>query len=155
MVDSENKNKSVSLPAGQFEKLSEAAQQVLNTEWLTKKAEQTSAAFPEKPVKKGDKWQTSSEINAGAGSKLTFPIQHQYHQYQGMIERGGKTLDEIGTKVIDVSFLIDGNATTQLKSSELKVVDSAGTLLFDHDRGALVVFPFAGAPVAVGMNRHR
>jgi hypothetical protein len=47
-------------------------------------------------------------------------------------------LDKIAGKSFEVSFAINGNPMFQLVKSDLKVVDSASTYLFDRARGQVV-----------------
>lgn len=135
-LNSSNHVEDAKLPEGEFEKLPAGTQDHLKSEWLKKKAEQSMAVLPDKPVKKGETWEVASELNAGDGNVLSFRTQYEY---VGTVDQDGKTLDKITSKTIDVSYSITGNATVQLKNSDLKVVESSGMLLFDRDVGDITL----------------
>lgn len=131
-IDSKNKITAIKLPDGEYEKLPEGAKDRLNPETLKKAAEQALSYLPDGPVKKGDTWERSLESNLGAGQKLTLRTKYEY---DGTVEKDGKTLDKITGKAFEVSFDITGNATLQVTKTDLKVSDSAMTYLFDRERG--------------------
>ena len=84
--------------------------------------------FPDKPVKPGDTWTHTSESDLGGGQTLTLETQYEY---VGTEERGGQTLDKIKSKATSVSYAMEPNASSPLKikSSELKIASSEGTIL--------------------------
>ena len=134
-LDSKNNITKVRLPDGEFEKLTGLAKDQLSPEWLKKGYEKALAHLPSEAVKVGDKWERSLEMNPGDGQVLTFRTQYEY---AGTVQQDGKTLDKITNKVLDVSYVVNGNGQLQVKNAELKVVDSSGTFLFDRERGATV-----------------
>jgi hypothetical protein len=133
--DAKNKITAVKLPDGEYEKLPDAAKDQLNPEKLKKMIENAIQFLPDEPVKKGDTWERSSEQNLGAGQTMSFRTKYEY---QGTIEKEGKTLDKITGKAFEVSFAINGNAMLQVTKSDLKIIDSESTFLFDRARGSVV-----------------
>ena len=134
-LDANNKLVGASLPEGEYEKLTGMAKDQLSPEWLKKGIERHMAHLPSEAVKVGDKWEYSHEVNPGEGQVLTFRTQYEY---AGTVEKDGKTLDKITSKVLDVTFAINGNPMLQVKNCELKVQDSSGTCLFDRKLGNTV-----------------
>lgn len=132
--DSKNKITAIKLPDGEFEKLPEAAKDRLSPESLKKSVEQAMAFLPDAPVKKGDTWERSLESNLGAGQTLTFRTKYEY---EGTVEKDGKTLDKITGKAFDVNFAINGNPMLQVTKSDLKISDSASTYFFDREQGSV------------------
>jgi Family of unknown function (DUF6263) len=134
-VDAKNKITSVKLPDGEYEKLPDAAKDQLSPETLKKNIENVLQFLPDEPVKKGDTWERSSEQNLGSGQTMNFRTKYEY---QGTIEKDGKTLDKITGKAFEVSFAINGNAMLQVTKSDLKILESESTFLFDRERGSVV-----------------
>ena len=134
-LDAQNKITAVKLPDGEFEKLSSAAKDQLSAETLKKNVENLLQFLPDEPVKKGDTWERSSVQNLGAGQTMSFRTKYEY---QGTVEKDGKTLDKITGKAFDVSFAINGNAMLQVTKSDLKIIESESTFLFDRERGSVV-----------------
>ena len=131
-LDANNQLKAVKLPEGEFEKLSEAAQSHFNPESLKKAVEQAMAYLPDGPVKKGDTWERSSESNLGSGQVMSFRTKYEY---QGTVQQDGETLDKITGKAFDVNFAINGNPMLQVTKSDLKVINSESTYLFNREKG--------------------
>jgi hypothetical protein len=134
-LDAKNKVTAIKLPDGEYEKLPEAAKDRLNPETLKKAAEQATAYFPDGPVNKGDTWERSSESNLGAGQTLSFRTKYEYG---GTIEKDGMNLDKITGKSFEVSFAINGNPMLQVTKSDLKIMSSESTYLFDRTKGNVV-----------------
>lgn len=130
-----NKLKSITLPEGEYERLSEAAKDRFDPVKLKKATEQALAYLPDGPVKVGDKWERATEVNLGSGQLMSFLTKYEY---LGTVEQDGVTLDKIGGKAFEVSLSIVGNPALQLTKSDLKVKESATTHLFDRERGVLV-----------------
>lgn len=135
VLDSKNKISRVSLPEGEFEKLSESVKDRFKPEWLKKAADRSISVLPDGPVKKGDTWDRFHEINIGDGQVMSFNTKYEY---AGTIEQDGKMLDKIIGKALDVSYTADGNPVIQVKNSEMKVIDSVNTYLFDRGLGAML-----------------
>ncbi len=93
--------------------------------------------FPDGPAKPGESWERTELIDHG-GQPLSF---RKKYEYVGTEKRGGKTLDKITTKVLEVKCLPpDANSAAPLKitKSDLKVESSEGTIFFDREAGCLV-----------------
>ena len=124
-----------------LEKASPAAaaslQNELNPARLVREANEELGKIPDAPVKKGDRWMRTEVKNVGGGQTLTLET---FYEYQGTVEKGGKTLDKIGIYTGTVKYAQDPNVPSPLKhvSSDLKVESSIGTLLFDREAGMLV-----------------
>jgi hypothetical protein len=102
-----------------------------------KAAESERGTLPDKPVKPGDSWTHTGETDIGGGQTLTLETRYEY---AGAEEKGGKTLEKITLKTTSASYAMDPNAKSPLKikSSELKVASSEGSILFDREKGAIV-----------------
>ena len=133
--DAKNKITTVKLPDGEFEKLPQSASERLNPETLKKAIEQMNAFLPDEPVKQGDTWERPIEMNLGAGQTLSFRTKFEY---AGTVDQDGETLDKISGKSFDINFAINGNPALSVTKSDLKVVDTDSTYLFDRKRGAVV-----------------
>ena len=106
-------------------------------EALTREAVQARDVLPDKPVNKGDRWQRTRVLHAGAGQILTFET---YYEYAGTMEKGGKTLDKIDSFIGGVTYTLDPNSPLPLKllKSDLKIDSSMGSVLFDREKGQIV-----------------
>jgi hypothetical protein len=109
----------------------------LNPEKIKREAAETLKMLPGKPVNKGDKWEWVQVQDLGAGQTFTFT---HYLEYQGTVERDGKTLDKITLFTGDVKYAIadTGQIPFKLKNSDLKVDSSMGTIYFDRESGQVV-----------------
>jgi hypothetical protein len=88
------------------------------------------------PVNKGDTWQRTVAANFGAGQMMDFKTEYTY---EGTVDKDGKTLDRITSKILEVNFALDNSPLPlALKSSDLKAAESAGVILFDRQRGQIV-----------------
>ena len=99
--------------------------------------EQEHGNLPDTPAKPGEWWERTEVVDPG-GQALSF---HKKYEYAGTEKRGGKTLDKITTKVLDVTCLLpDAKDASPLKvtKSTLKVESSEGTILFDREAGCVV-----------------
>jgi hypothetical protein len=134
-LDAKNQLVSVKLPEGEFEKLGDLAKEKFEPESLKKESKQLYAFLPDGPVKEGDTWERSAESNLGSGQVMTFRTKYEY---KGTVEHDGVKLDKIEGKAFEVSFAINGNPMLQLTKSDLKIKESAVTILFDRERGSVV-----------------
>lgn len=109
----------------------------LNPERLKKAAAQALGLLPDKPVNKGDRWKRVETHSIGSGQTLTFDT---YYEYQGTVEKEGRTLDKLGIFLATVSYAIDPNAPLPVRvaRSDLKIDSSTGYVLFDRERGMVV-----------------
>jgi hypothetical protein len=119
---------------GQF---AEQAKDRISKEALKQEVEQARDVLPDKLVKKGDRWQRTRALHAGAGQLLTFDT---YYEYAGTVEKGGKTLDKIDSFIGGVTYSLDPNSPLPLKllKSDLKIDSSMGSVLFDREKGQIV-----------------
>lgn len=119
--------------------LPQTAQDILKSQFsearLKKQHEQALATFPNQPVKPGDTWDLTEDVDLGSGQILK--VERRY-EYVGTIERNGRTLDKITApdkKV--VSLDVDANSTVPFKfgKTDLQIAMSEATILFDRQRG--------------------
>jgi hypothetical protein len=133
-LDAKNKLTSMKLPEGEFEKLPEAAKERFNPEVMKKAMERANDFLPSEPVKKGETWERFSEMNLGSGQTMSFRTRYEY---EGTIEKEGTTFEKISGTALDVTFAINGNPMLQVTKSELKILNSKSTYLFDQTLGAV------------------
>jgi len=109
----------------------------LNPESMKKEANEQLDQLPTDAVKQGDTWQRATTANFGAGQVMTF---HMELKYEGPVEKDGKKLDKITTKLLKVDFALqDSPLPFTLKSSDLKPdADCKGEILFDRELGRAV-----------------
>jgi len=93
--------------------------------------------FPADPVKKGDSWERTSKLNLGAGQVMTVSTRYTY---DGEIEKDGRTLDRISSKVLTVEFALEAGSPLPftVKDSALKPAETKGEILFDRKLGQVV-----------------
>lgn len=93
--------------------------------------------IPDRELKKGDKWQVTESAYLGQGQVFTFDM---YYEYQGSVEKDGRTLDKISLYAGSVKYtqLDDPNAQFKVVNSDLKVDSSMGTLYFDREKGEVI-----------------
>jgi hypothetical protein len=117
--------------------VAEAAKPQLDPEILKQQANQEIDRLPDVPVIKGTRWSRKEVSHIGGGQTLAFEA---FYEYLGTIEKDGKTLDKISVYTGSVTYAIEPNASLPVKvvSSDLKIDSSAGTLLFDRERGQVV-----------------
>jgi hypothetical protein len=118
-------------------KVSGVVKKTLQSESIQRKFEQTQSSLPETAVKPGDSWERVEDAELGAGQTLTFK---KRYEYVGPVEEGGKTLDKIDVKALEVTYKMDPDADSPLEhlGSDLKIDSSHGTILFDRDHGRAV-----------------
>ena len=133
--DAKNKLIAAKLPEGEFEKLGDLAKEQFDPEKLKKATEQVLAFLPDGPVKEGETWERSTESNLGSGQVMSFRTKYEY---KGTVEQDGRKLDKIEGQAFEVSLAINGNPMLQLTKSDLKIKESASTILFDRERGHVV-----------------
>jgi len=140
VYDKNNRVHAVEKDENLFGALPEQAQQLVNgqidPEQLKKTANEELDKLPTDPVEKGEKWVRTENANFGAGQLMTFQTEYTY---QGTIQKDGRTLDKITSKITSVKFdLQDSPLPLKLKGSELKAAESEGTMLFDRELGRFV-----------------
>jgi len=143
VLDEQNKVKAVEGTESLLEKadkLSDMAKQSvrsrLNPQHLKEQFEERHANLPDVLARAGEPWERTEKVDLG-GQTLTF---HKKYEYAGTDKLGGKTLDKINVKTLDVKYAMDPNSASPLKvtKSDLKVESGDGTILFDRDAGAAV-----------------
>lgn len=93
--------------------------------------------LPTTPVAKGDTWYRDAEMRIEGGQTLEFKTKYEY---LGPTTRDGKTLDQVGITVEEVSYAVDDDnpVGVQVTESKLKVEDATGGLLLDREQGLIV-----------------
>ncbi len=137
LLDNENNIKAIEFPDNPAEKVGDDFKSSFDAEKRKKAAENERGVLPDKPVKAGDSWTHTTDADLSGGQTLTLETRYEY---VGTEQKDGKTLDKITLKTISVRYAMDPNAKSPLKvkSSELKVSSSEGTILFDREKGAVV-----------------
>jgi hypothetical protein len=137
LIDGENRIKSIEFPDNPAEKVGEDYRSQFDPEKRKKAAESERGTLPDKPVKPGDSWTHTADTDIGGGQTLTLETRYEY---AGTEQKEGKTLDKITLKTTGATYAMDPSAKSPLKikSSDLKVASSEGTILFDRDKGAIV-----------------
>jgi hypothetical protein len=109
----------------------------LSADAIKEATNQAYSLFPDKPVKKGDRWTRETVARIGGGQTLTF---ENFYEYQGTVEKAGKTYDKISVFTNGVKYAIKAPAGGQIdvKDSDLKIDSSSGTLLYDRELGRVV-----------------
>jgi hypothetical protein len=109
----------------------------LDPETIKKAVNDELDRLPAEPVKKGDSWERTTNSNLGAGQIMRISTRYTY---DGEIEKDGRKLDRIITKVLATEFSLEADSPLPLtvKNSELKPAESKGELLFDRELGQVV-----------------
>jgi hypothetical protein len=108
-----------------------------SVERLKQAMDQTLGVLPDGPVKKGERWKRIELMDIGGGQMLTF---ENYYEYQGTVEKDGKTYDKIAIFSNTVRYAPDPNpnALAKVINSDFKIESSSGSLLFDREQGMIV-----------------
>jgi hypothetical protein len=114
----------------------------LDPEHVKRVANEELERLPSEPVSKGDSWQRTHSANFGPVQVMVFgamTLQSRY-TYEGTIEKDGRTLDKISSKMLSVDFSADEPLSLKLtlKGSDLKAVESDNIILFDRALGQVV-----------------
>ena len=134
ILDKENKIASLEYPADPEKELDPALKGTFNAKRAKIAAQQTLDRLPSKPVNKGDKWEREETFNLEAGQSLTLA---KRYEYIGTVVKAGRTLHEISAVSTSVKYEIDPESPSPIKvsKSDLKVIDSKETILFDTEKG--------------------
>ncbi len=93
--------------------------------------------FPTTPVKKGDTWERTEEASSALEGQV-FVIRRKF-QYDGATDKGGRKLDKVTGTDLSVEYVVKNeDAPFKVKQSDLKVVSSKHTYLFDRKLGLVV-----------------
>ena len=114
----------------------EEFQNEIGIDRLKTKFEQSISNFPDVLARTGEPWERSEILEI---SGKTFAIRKKY-EYRGTEKKGDKTLEKIGSKVLEVKYDQEpkGNLPVKVVKSDLKVESSEGTILFDREEGHVV-----------------
>jgi hypothetical protein len=108
----------------------------LDPEQLKRAANDEIDQIKSEPLQPGDAWQRTTTANFGSGQIMTFKTEFTY---VGPWEKDGRTLEKISSKVIEVDFGLQNSPLPfTVKDSKLTAPESAGTVLFDRQRGQIV-----------------
>lgn len=109
----------------------------LDGDRIKKEYNQQHAFLPDILVRAGDSWERTESSDIGGGQTLTFK---KRYEYQGTVDKDGKTLDKITVKATDVAYAMDQDAESPAKvvKSDLAISSSDGTILFDRQAGDVV-----------------
>ena len=108
----------------------------VDPEKLKKVANEEIDRIPTETIKKGDAWERTSKRSLGAGQMLSATTRYTY---EGEIEKDGKTLDKVTSKVLSVDLTLeDSPLPLSIKSTDLKPADSKGEFLFDRKLGQAI-----------------
>ena len=137
LFDNANRIQSIEFSDNPADKVGDDYKSHFDPEKRKKSAENERSILTDKAVKPGDAWTHTSESDLGGGQLLTLESRYEY---LGTAEKSGKTFDKISTKSTSVTYAMDPNSNSPLKikSSELKITASEGTILFDRDKGEVV-----------------
>lgn len=103
---------------------------------MVKAMKTAMSVIPSKPISKGDAWELETEMALGQGQVMTL---NRKFTYQGTVQKDGKTLHKLTSKVLKVDFdMVDSPLPLDVKSSDLKADESEHELLFDADAGMVV-----------------
>ena len=91
--------------------------------------------LPGKALKKGETWERKSETPLGSGQVMTFT---KTYTYEGIVEKEGRKLHKITSKVSGVDFQIANSPLpVELKTAELEPAESSQEILFDNKAGII------------------
>ena len=137
LVDKDNRIKAIEFSDNPADKVGDDYKSTFDSEKRKKQAINELGVLPDKPVKPGDSWMHTSEADLGGGQTLTLETRYEY---VGTEDKDGTTLDKVTLKTINVAYAMDPGSKSPLKikSSELKVTSSDGTILFNRTFGAIV-----------------
>jgi len=140
VFDKENKIAQVEFDNDPLNGLSDEIRKLVKDEFdvekIKKNANEELERLPSEPVNKGDAWERTTKRGLGAGQVMTATTRYTY---EGEIEKDGKKLDKITSKVLSVDLTVDDpQAQFMIKSSDLKPAESKGELLYDRKLGTTV-----------------
>jgi len=134
LIGEDHKIKSVKYTNDAFASVDEALKKEADPEKYKKQGNQDIDRLPTEPVKEGDTWKRSEQVDLGSGQ--TFEFEKEY-KYLGTADVDGRTMDKIGVKHLKVTYTVDNNPMFQLLQSDLKPTSSEGTLWYDRQHGVV------------------
>jgi hypothetical protein len=108
--------------------------QILSEEALKEMADPAFAAFPNKPVKKGDTWKKESKLNMGPIGTYDTTYNYTYEGKEGKLD---KIKVDTTLKYSPPGAGSAGSLPFTIVSADLKSSDAKGTVLFDAAAGRL------------------
>ena len=108
----------------------------LDPDKIKREFSQDLGRLPDGAVKVGDRWKRTEVVDFGQGQTMTYV---HYYEYQGTVQKDGKSYDKIGLFTESATYSLDKNSPIPLKfvSGDLKVDSSIGTFLFDRELGEM------------------
>lgn len=109
----------------------------LSSDAIKKDFEQDLSNLPTVLARPGEPWEATEVKDIGGDQTMTF---RNRYEYQGTVEKNGKTLDKIGVKSTEVTYAMapDAQSPAKVTKSDLKIDSSDGTILFDREAGEVV-----------------
>jgi hypothetical protein len=108
----------------------------VDPEKIKKAANDEIDRLPAEPVTKGESWERTAKRGLGAGQFLTVTTRYTY---DGEIDKAGKKLDQISSKVLAVDLTLeDSPLPLTIKSTDLKAAESKGELIYDRAQGRVI-----------------
>lgn len=106
----------------------------VDPDYLKTAANQDLDQIPQKPIKKGDKWQRKKKLRLGSGQIME--IESEY-EYLGVVQHKGKMLHKIRSVAKEVTYGQDPAAVAQFKvvASDLGIETLEGVIYFDQAVG--------------------
>ena len=110
---------------------------LFESEKLKRSFEQETQILPDVLARPGETWERNQIIEIGGGQTLNF---RKKFEYKGTEKAGGKDLDKISTRVLEVKYNSEPDSNLPLKpiKSNLKPESSDGWILFDREAGHVV-----------------
>ena len=108
-----------------------------DSERLKRSFEQETQILPDVLARPGESWKRNQIIEIGGGQTLSF---RKKFEYKGTEKAGGRDLDKIATRVLEVKYNSEPDSNLALKpiKSNLKAESSNGLILFDREAGHVV-----------------
>ena len=108
--------------------------QILGDDALKQMADPAFAAVPDKPVKKGDKWDKKSTLNMGPMGSFDTETSYTYEGKEGKLDK-----IKMDTKLTykPPAAAASGNLPFKIKTANLTSENATGSLLFDNEKHRL------------------
>jgi hypothetical protein len=135
ILDENNRITAIKLPEGLADSVDDSNKSLFDPRKRKTTAEQARSYLPDGRVKPGDSWERSIDLDLGGGQAMAFRVTYFY---AGTVEQDGRIFDKIRGKATSVNYSVgDNSAGLKLVKSDLKVMESDETILFDRKRGAM------------------
>jgi hypothetical protein len=145
LVDRENHIAEVKIANNAQEQLPKEVQSFLQPERQKRDREQAWSFLPDKEVEVGDEWERFVDQDLGGGQNFNFKMKYTY---AGPEQKDTKTYHKFGLEHLEVTYALDPNANpmVQVPKSDLKIVKSSGSILYDPATGEV---PFRESTVKI------